>query len=575
MLITLAVVSPLMTLLPVRGALCTSPTPMCGGGGSPSPDFTISSTPSSIQLPVSSSGTFSITLTSFAGFTGSVTLSTTVSSTSLTTTFSPNPVSVPANSYGTTTLTVSTGAMPGSTYTVAVIGTSGSLSRSINVYVIIPFPSDPLYSNQWGPSDLNLPGAWAKTLGTNRLIIAIADSGIWFDHPDLKNNLWTASDGSHGVNFVGSTATTLSNCVPTSTNAADDFGHGTAVAGVVGATINNGVGVVGIVQEQIMSVKILDNTGNGSDASTACGIQWAADHGVNIIELSSGCPPPCSTPMEQSAVSYAWGKGVLIVASAGNDASNTVECPACYSQVIAVSALLQGDTALDTFSNYGTKVEFSAPGSQIYTTFWTGATDQMRLPKNCFVQNLAQPYCYHGGTSFAAPFVAGIAALAWDYNIQQGTGVGALWLSNQQVRDALDHYVVNLGCANCKPKPDASLLLNNIFSSHSYTLTAHWQFFSSSGTEPSATLWVYNVNANTYLIPGVQVGSTGQTLSILPGTELSVKYDQCYYDGSNNVSVNHVNSSGGPPSLNQNFFGYVMGAIPASTDSVYYVVVSC
>jgi subtilisin family serine protease len=135
---------------------------------------------------------------------------------------------------------------PGALYVVTVSGSSGNtIAPGADVYVSVPFPSDPLYSNQWGPSDLNLPNAWAKTLGTNKLIIAIADSGIWFDHPDLKNNLWTASDGSHGINFVGSTATDLSNCVPTSTNAADDYGHGTAVAGVIGGAINNGVGIVG------------------------------------------------------------------------------------------------------------------------------------------------------------------------------------------------------------------------------------------------------------------------------------------------------------------------------------------
>jgi subtilisin family serine protease len=428
-----------------------------------------------------------------------------------------------------------------------------------------------------GPSDLNLPNAWKKTLGTNKLIIAIADSGIWFDHPDLKGNFWTASDGSHGINFVGSTATDLSKCIPTNTNAADDYGHGTAVAGVVGATINNGVGIVGTAQEQIMSVKILDNKGNGSDASTACGIQWAADHGANVIAISSGCLPnlcPGGTPMEQSAVTYAWGKGALIIASAGNEATNVVECPACYSQVIAVSALQQGDSALDPNSNFGNKVELSAPGNNIYTTFWTGATDQTDLPKNCFVQNLAQSYCYHGGTSFAAPFVAGIAALAWDYNFQQGT---LTRLTNQQIRDALDAYVVSLSCSSCKPKPDALLLLNNMVSTHPYTLTAHWQFFSSSGTENKAQVWVYDVYTSQALSGWLQVGN-GLTLNIMPGHSLDVQYNGCFNDGSNNVKIDHVQSSGGPPSGSVPFaqpFTWTMGAIPASTDAIYYVVFSC
>lgn len=426
-----------------------------------------------------------------------------------------------------------------------------------------------------GPPDLNLPSAWQKTLGTHKLIIAVVDSGIWFDHPDLKDNLWTAADGSHGINFVGTTATSLSNCASTSTDAADDYGHGTAVAGVVAAVTNNAIGIAGTVQEKIMSVKVEDNKGFTTDITAACGIKWAADNGANVINLSFSCLPSTCASQEQSAVTYAWSKGALIVASAGNDGLNTVGCPACFPEVIAVSALMKGDTGLDPNSNYGSKVELSAPGSQIYSTFWTGAPYTTDFDPSCYVQQVAQPYCYHNHTSFAAPFVTGIAALVWDYNIQQGAGVGALRLSNQQIRDALDSYVVTLGCANCKPKPDASLLLNNIFLSHPYTLTAHWQFFSSGGTESSATVWVLNVNSGKYLLNGVQVGASGQTIGVLPGTELRVTYNQCFNDGSHNVSVNHVNSSGGPPSLNQNFFGYVMGAIPASTDAVYYVVLGC
>jgi hypothetical protein len=275
--------------------------------------------------------------------------------------------------------------------------------------------------------------------------------------------------------------------------------------------------------------------------------------------------------MEQSAVTYAWGKGALLIAAAGNDATNTVECPACFHEVIAVSALLQGDTGLDPNSNYGSTVELSAPGNNIYTTFWTGATDQTHLPTNCYVQNVAQSYCYHGGTSFAAPFVAGIAALAWDYNFQQGAGTR---LSNQQIRDALDRYVVNLGCSNCSPKPDALLLLNNIVSIHTYTLTAYWQFFSSSGTENKAQVWVYDVYTVQVLSNWLQVGN-GLTLNVMPGHPLDVQYNHCFNDGTHSVQMDHVQSTGGPPSgsvPSTQPFSWTMGAIPASTDAMYYVL---
>ena len=582
MIIVLAVVSSVMIFLPVRGIItCTLPKPMCGGGGggTGSPSFALSMNPANLQVYVGGfSVSSTISVTSVNCFVGSVSLNASASpvTNAPTEQATPTSVSLACNGSATSTLTVSTTLSTATgSYTIEVVGVSGALAAQAFVSLSIPFPSDPFYSNQWGPSDLNLPNAWAKTLGTHNRIIAVVDSGIWFDHPDLQGNLWTAADGSHGVNFVG--ATDYSACIPTSTNAADDYGHGTAVAGVVAAVINNGVGVAGTAQERIMSVKALDNRGFFQDVWVGCGIKWAVDHGANVINLSLGCSCTESQyPDMTDAVHYAWGKGALIVGSAGNEGSNIVDCPACGNDVIAVSALVQGDTGLDPISNYGSKIELSAPGNHIYTTFWTDAAYSNVWDPSCFVQQLAQPYCYDNHTSFAAPFVAGIAALAWDYNIQQGTNT----LTNQEIKDAVDAYVVTLSCSNCKPKPDALLLLNNMASTHTYMLYAHWQYFLSSGTEGKSQVYVYdsNVNPANAVISNWQNVGNGLTLNVMTGHSLDVLYLGCFNDGSNNVQVNHVQSSGGPPSGAVQLavpFTWTMGAVPASTDAIYYIVYSC
>jgi len=572
-LIALAIISPTVMFLPVRGVLCTSPTPMCGGGGG-STYFTVEAIPTDLQVAGGSQGMSSIIVTSVGCFVGTVSLNARLWPSASLPTFWLNPTSISLSCNGSarSTFYVSAVNTPGGVYTFAVSGTSGStVSPEASISVNVPFPSDPLYANQWGPSDLNLPSAWAKTLGTHNRIIAIVDSGVWFDHPDLQANLWTASDGSHGINFVSVGVYGYPQCISTSNNAADDYGHGTVVAGIVAAVTNNAVGVAGTAQEKVMSVKAVDSGGSWKDAWVGCGIRWAVDHGANVINLSLGGPGTESQyPNTMDAIQYAWNQGALIVASAGNEGLNAVDCPACDSRVVAVSALMEGDTGLDPYSNFGSKVELSAPGNHVLSTFWTGAAFSTKWDSSCFVQQVAQSYCYNSGTSFAAPFVTGIAALAWDYEIQHGAST----LSNQQIRSAMDAYTVALSCSNCMPKPDALSLLNNVVSTHTYLLTAHWQYFSSSGTEGVAQVYVYDAYT-AQVLSGWQYVGTGLTLNVMPGHSLDVQYNGCFNDGSNTVKLDHVNSVRGPPSGSVSLtapFTWTMGAVPASTDAVYNIV---
>lgn len=266
-------------------------------------------------------------------------------------------------------------------------------------------PNDTYYSSQWGPQDIFAPQAWDITLGSPNVIIAIVDTGVDYTHPDIAANYIKG-----GYDFING-----------DTDPTDDNGHGTHVAGIAAAVTNNGAGVAGISQSKIMAEKVLGSDGSGSYSAVANGITHAANNGAKVISMSLGGRFSSSTL--QNAVNYAWSKGVLVVAAAGNDQSGKISYPAAYTNVIAVSALDPGD-GFAYYSNHGKKVELSAPGTSIYSTYKGGG------------------YRSLSGTSMATPFVSGSAALVLSKN-------GGL--SNRQVRDILDNTAIDLGTAGRDP----------------------------------------------------------------------------------------------------------------------------
>ncbi len=237
-------------------------------------------------------------------------------------------------------------------------------------------PNDTFYSSyQWHLPKISAPAAWDVTTGAPAVKIAIVDSGVQADHPDLGGRVLA------GYDFVNTDA-----------DASDDNGHGTAVAGTAAASGNNGSGVAGVAWNvAILPVKVLGADNTGSYSAIASGINYAADQGARIINLSLG--GTTSSRTLQSAVTYAWNKGCVIVAAAGNNGSSAAFYPAAYSQVVAVSALNAGDV-LPSWSNYGSYVDISAPGENITTTTAGGG------------------YITISGTSFASPLVAGTVGLA-------------------------------------------------------------------------------------------------------------------------------------------------------------------
>jgi len=241
-------------------------------------------------------------------------------------------------------------------------------------------PNDPGYANQWALPKIQAPQAWDLSRGSSTLRIAILDTGIDQDHEDLHTKIVA------NRNFT------------TSRTVDDRYGHGTHVAGSAAAVTDNGRGVAGVgFTTSLMNVKVLGDNGSGQYSWIANGIIWAADNGAHVINMSLGGTSASSTL--ESAVKYAWDKGVVLVAAAGNENTSAPTYPAYYAECIAVAATDEND-AKASFSNYGAWVDIAAPGVSIYSTL-------PNHPNRIGVRN----YGSLSGTSMAAPHVAGVAAL--------------------------------------------------------------------------------------------------------------------------------------------------------------------
>lgn len=238
-------------------------------------------------------------------------------------------------------------------------------------------------SPQGRPSaDIKATQAWEETKGLATVVIAIVDTGVDLNHPDLKNKIVSA-----GRDFVNNDL-----------NASDDNGHGTMVAGIAAAETNNNEGVAGVAwNAMILPVKVLDASGLGPTDTVAQGIVWAADNGASVINLSLGVDVPSQTLRD--AVKYAYDKGIFIAAAAGNT-NTAVSYPAAYHPYCFAVAATDYNDQRASWSNFGSDIDVAAPGDQIYAPY------PMALTPPGFI-----PYRYGQGTSMAAPHVAGLAAL--------------------------------------------------------------------------------------------------------------------------------------------------------------------
>ncbi len=261
-------------------------------------------------------------------------------------------------------------------------------------------PDDPDRSLQWGLSVVNAYQAWDITQGNHSVVVAVLDTGIDWNHPDLAPNIWSDANGYHGYNYIADNHNPMDDNI----NSYDENGvwqantytyHGTHVAGILGAAINNGIGVAGMAQVRMMAVKVMNDSGEGTDAYVSSGIKYAVDNHANIITMSLGVDGMSVTL--GNMIDYASSHGVVCVAASGNSGSSVVSYPAAYPKVIAVGAV-DSSEHWATFSNYGQGLDVMAPGVSIFST------------------QAASGYQYLSGTSTAAPYVAGVAALMLTVN---------------------------------------------------------------------------------------------------------------------------------------------------------------
>ncbi|MGN7198355.1 S8 family peptidase [Bacillus mycoides] len=259
-----------------------------------------------------------------------------------------------------------------------------------------------LQTMSWGFEKIQVPSVHKYNITGKNVSVAIIDTGIDIYHEDLHVN--------GGISFLDYT-----------TSYHDDNGHGTHIAGIVGA-LDNDKGIIGVAPDvDLYSVKALDKEGNGKYSNVIKGIDWAINNDIKIISMSiNGIQESVSF---EKATELAYKKGILLVSSAGNKGyfnENSIMIPAKYDSVISVGALDEENQRWE-FSSRGKELELMAPGVDILSTFLNGS------------------YIKDSGSSMAAAYVTGLAALIMEKNPL---------LSNQQVREILQNNAEKLGITN-------------------------------------------------------------------------------------------------------------------------------
>lgn len=301
-------------------------------------------------------------------------------------------------------------------------------------------PNDPYFGSQWALSnpggtldipgaptskknaDVGAPTAWDITEGDPAVVIAIVDTGVDLEHPDLKAKLV-----SGGRDFIDDDYT-----------AQDEVWHGTHVAGIAAADTNNGVGVAGVAWKcKIVPVRVIGASGEGDYDQLIQGIIWAANNGAKVINMSVGGDQPADSLKE--ALRFAYDKGVVLVAAAGNHEAEAgeptgVSYPGAYDEYVLAVAATDFNDARPDWSNTGSQVDVAAPG-----------VDVLGPVPTWYFGSGALPYAYASGTSMACPHASGMAALILS---------AKPWLKPADVMNVIRYTAADVNAADHKGKDD-------------------------------------------------------------------------------------------------------------------------
>ncbi|MFW6142444.1 MAG: NosD domain-containing protein [Candidatus Saliniplasma sp.] len=257
-------------------------------------------------------------------------------------------------------------------------------------------PNDAGYPSLWGMHNIDAPGAWNVTTGSEEVVVAVLDTGIDYTHEDLAGNMWEDDEGNHGYNFINDSPDPM-----------DDHGHGTHVAGTIGAVGNNNVGVTGVNWNvSLMGLKFIDGSGSGTVSDAIASLEYVLDkkrEGVNVVATSNSWGGSGKSRLLDEAIAEHRDEDILFIAAAGNNNRNIEEAPFYpagyeHTNMITVGATNREDNKT-SFSNYGANsVHVTAPGRHINSTY------------------LDNSYRSSSGTSMATPHVSGLVALLAAHN---------------------------------------------------------------------------------------------------------------------------------------------------------------
>lgn len=365
------------------------------------------------------------------------------------------------------------------------------------MYTTITVPNDPYYTTTegWGLFKINAGMAWDYSLGSSTITVAVVDNAMQLAHPDLSGAWWTNpgeiagngidDDGNGYVDDVHGydVADDDNDPNPPSTS----FDHGTHVSGIVGASTNNSTGVASIgYGVSVIPVKSTNDAASPTSVTNGYdGIIYAANCGADVINMSWGGYSYSATA--QNIIDYAYGLGCIIVAAAGNDDITTSHYPSSYNNVISVASTTTDDSK-SSFSNYGSDIDVSAPGSYIYST----------LPNNT--------YGYMSGTSMASPMVAGLCGLMLSLNpgLTQSDVQTCLENSCDDIDAQNPSYINQLGAGRINAQAAMSCVSSTLgwppvadFTANTTTVSAGGNVTFTDQSIYNPTTWTWTFNGGT------------------------------------------------------------------------------